>query len=316
MNGLSSNSLQMGSREWFFLISLSLLWGGSFFFAEIALADLPPLTLTAGRVGFAALLLLAIALLTRDYRPWTIREWSAFLAMGVLNNAIPFSLIFWGQTAIASSLAAILNATTPLFTILLAHVLTKDERLNASKGIGIVLGFLGVVVMLGPDLAEGETNAIWPQIAILGAAVSYAFAGIFGRRFKNLPPREAARGQLTGSTLLIVPIAFLIDRPHELPLPSVSSWSALLALAFLSTALAYVLYFRILKTAGASNLLLVTFLVPVSAILLGAAFLDERLTSPQMTGMLLIAVGLGFVDGRIFPAVSKALRSSRNHRLL
>jgi len=292
----------MNLRVWIWLLSLSVLWGGSFFFAKVAVAELGPLTVVFGRVALAALALNFVVVSTGRslFRRGT--PWPAFAVMGLLNNLIPFSLIFWGQTQIASGLASILNATTPLFTLVVAHLATRDERITAAKGMALLIGFAGVVVLLGPDLLVGGRSGLAGQVACLTAALSYAFAGVYGRRFQamRVAPTQAAAGQVTASAMLILPIMLLVDRPWMLPaLPAVSVWAALAGLALLSTALAYVLYFRILAAAGATNLLLVTFLIPVTAILLGTAFLGERLEPRQSAGMALIGIGLAVLDGRL-----------------
>ncbi|HET6222376.1 MAG TPA: DMT family transporter [Dongiaceae bacterium] len=298
----------MGAREWLLLIVLSLLWGGSFFFAELALGELPPLMVVLGRVGFAALALNLVLLVTGRALPRDPRTWGAFFGMGLLNNLIPFSLIFWGQTEIASGLAAILNATTPLFGVVLAHVLTRDERMTAGRLGGVLLGLAGVAVMIGPDALKGLGLDVLAEIAVLGAALSYACAGIFGRRFRGLPPLVTATGQVTATTLMMLPVALALDRPWLLPLPGAVTWTALLGLALVCTALAYVLYFRILATAGATNLLLVTFLIPVSALFLGMTILGERLDPRDFAGMALIGLGLAAIDGRPLARV-RALRT-------
>jgi drug/metabolite transporter (DMT)-like permease len=228
--------------------------------------------------------------------------WPSFIVMGLLNNMIPFSLIFWGQTQIASGLASILNATTPLFTLAVAHLLTRDERINAAKAVALLVGFAGVALLVGPNVLVGDGSSFIGQMACLGAALSYAFAGIYGRRFQimGVQPMQAAAGQVTASAVLILPIMLIVDRPWNLAgPPSATVWAALAGLALLSTALAYLLYFRILAAAGATNLLLVTFLIPVTAILLGAVFLGERLEPRHFAGMALIGVGLAAIDGRI-----------------
>ena len=288
----------MGPAEWLLLLALAMLWGGSFFFAKLALAELHPFTLVLGRVGLAALALNIVVRARGQQIPTAWRSWSAFLVMGALNNLVPFSLIFWGQTEIASGLASILNATTPLFGVILAHFLTKDERMTVERLGGVLLGLLGVAVMIGPEALAGLSLHVIAQIAVLGAALSYALAGIFGRRFAGMPPLVTAAGQLTGTTLMMLPIALAVDRPWTLPLPTLGTWSALAALALLSTAAAYVIYFRILATAGATNLLLVTFLIPPSALFLGATFLGERLDQGAFIGLALIALGLAAIDGR------------------
>jgi drug/metabolite transporter (DMT)-like permease len=221
--------------------------------------------------------------------------------MGALNNAIPFTLIFWGQTHIASGLASILNATTPLFTVVVAHLLTNDEKVTGSKIAALLAGIAGVAVLIGPAALAQPNDSLWGELACLGAALSYAFAGISGRRFRDMgiAPLDAAAGQVTASSLLILPIMLTVEQPWNDALPTPTIWAALAALALLSTALAYVLYFRILAAAGATNLLLVTFLIPVTSILLGAVFLQERLEPRHFFGMALIGFGLLVIDGRL-----------------
>ncbi len=291
----------MGRQEWLLLGLLSVLWGGSFFFGKVALAELKPFTVVLGRVGLAALALMILTHLLGHRFPSDMRLWGAFFIMGALNNLIPFSLIFWGQTQIASGLAAILNATTPLFTVALAHVVTEEEKMTPNKLIGILLGLAGVAIMMGPEVLNGLELHVVGQLAILGAALSYAFAGLYGRRFRQHPPIVTATGQVTATTILMIPIVTMVDQPWALPAPGLITWGALIALALLSTAVAYVIYFQILATAGATNLLLVTFLIPVSAILLGAMILGERLDAKHFIGMALIMLGLAAVDGRLLP---------------
>jgi drug/metabolite transporter (DMT)-like permease len=292
----------MGAGEWGLLAGLSALWGGSFFFSKLALAELPPLSLVLWRVSLAALALWALALITRQPVPRDPRLWVSFIVMGALNNLIPYSLIFWGQTRIASGLASILNATTPLWTVLLAHLLTRDERLTPGRGAGVLAGLAGVAVMVGPDALGGLGADLLAQAAVIGAAVSYACAGIYGKRFRAVPPLITAAGQLTCAAALALPIALLAERP-AVALPGPRTLAALLGLALLSTALAYVIYFRLLARAGATNLLLVTLLIPASAILLGTLFLGERLELRQLAGMALIGAGLAAIDGRPLDAL-------------
>lgn len=291
----------MSAPEWAMLIALSVLWGGSFFFTGVALAALPPLTLVVLRVGLAALILnlvLPLAGLRLPHRP---RIWLAFLGMGLLNNAVPFCLIVWSQTHIASGLSAILNATTPFFTVIVAHVTTTDERMTGNRLTGVLVGLAGVVAMVGPAALDGLKNDLLAECAVLGAALSYALAGVFGRRFGRMgvPPLATAAGQVTASTILLLPIALVMDRPWILPMPGTAVWFAVLGIAALSTALAYVLYFRLLASAGATNLLLVTLLIPVSAIILGSLAFGERLDMGHYLGMALIGCGLIAIDGRL-----------------
>ena len=293
----------MRAAEWALLIALSLLWGGSFFFTGLAVRELPPLTIVTLRVALAALLLQLAVLATGGRMPRDLATWRAFLGMGFLNNVVPFCLIVWGQTRIASGLASILNATTPLFAVLVAHLLTRDEKMTGGRLAGVLVGFAGVVVMIGPAALSGlGGDAILPELAVLGGALSYSLAGIFGRRFKamGVAPIASAAGQVTAAAALLLPITLLVDRPWTLAPPGAATWGAIGGIASLSTALAYVLYFRILASAGATNLMLVTFLIPVSAILLGSVALGERLRPEHLLGMALIGAGLAAIDGRLF----------------
>jgi drug/metabolite transporter (DMT)-like permease len=297
----SAINTSMGAREWTMLIVLSVLWGGSFFFVGVAVADLPPLTIVSLRVGLAAIALWSIAFAMGLSPPKSTKVWAAFLGMGLLNNAIPFVLIVWGQTQIASGLASILNAATPIFTVVVAGVLLTDERTTPLKLMGVAIGFIGVVVMIGLPAISGGGNLL-AQVAIIAATLSYAFAGVYGRRFKAMAinPIITAAGQVTASALVLTPIALTIDGPLDITGPSLGTWAAIVGLAVLSTAIAYVLYFKILESAGATNLLLVTLLVPISAILLGSLFLGESLEVAHFVGMALIALGLSAIDGRLW----------------
>jgi drug/metabolite transporter (DMT)-like permease len=291
----------MTARDWLLLIGLSVLWGGSFFFIGVAVQALPPFTIVASRVGLAMLVLLVVLRAMKIALPNDGRLWLAFLGMGLLNNAIPFTLFVWAQAQVPSGLASILNATTPISTALVAHAFTSDEKLTPNRILGVLLGLAGVAVMLGPDLLSGLGDNLLAQGACLLATLSYACAGVFGRRFRQLgiAPLVTAAGQLTVSTALMLPLALLIERPWLLPLPGWPVIAALLGLAVLSTAFAYVIFFRIMGTAG-SNVNLVTLLVPVSAILLGVLVLGETLLPRHLLGFGVIALGLAAIDGRIF----------------
>ena len=290
----------MTPKEWGLLLALSVLWGGSFFFIGVAVAELPPLTIVALRVTLAAVFL-HVTLRAIGLRLPTDRDlWAAFFGMGLLNNVVPFTLIVWGQTHIASGVASILNETTPLFTVVVAHALTVDEKMTGGRILGVVAGLTGVAVMVGGSAVQTLGVNVAAQLAVLAAALSYAFAGVFGRRFNRLgvAPLTTATGQVTASSAVLLPVMMIIDRPWTLPTPSAGTLTALAGLAVLSTAVAYVLYFRILATAGATNLLLVTLLIPATAILLGVAVLNETLDIRHLTGMALISLGLAAIDGR------------------
>jgi drug/metabolite transporter (DMT)-like permease len=299
----------MDPLEWALLITLSLLWGGTFFFAEVALDDVGPLTLVFARVGIAAGALWLAVYASGQRMPRSTALWGAFLVMGALNNLIPFSLIFWGQTRITGGLAATLNATTPLFTVVLAHFLTRDEKLTPNRLGGVVLGVAGVVVLIGPAALQELGLQSLAQVAVLGAALSYALAGIFGRRFRDVPPLISAAGQVSATTVMMVPVV-LWGGSWTAPLPGAWTWGAILGLALVSTALAYLIYFRLLASAGATNLLLVTFLIPVSAIVLDASLLGEHLEPRHFGGIALIGLGLAAIDGRALRLLRR--RASRS----
>lgn len=288
----------MTARQWLLLVLLSVLWGGAFFFVEVALESLPPTTIVLGRLALAAVALQLVARVAGLALPRGWRAWSPFLLLGAVNNALPFSLITWGQQAITGGLASILNATAPLFTVLLAHLVTEDERLDAGKIVGVLLGLAGVAVLVGPDALAGLGDAVLAQLAVLAAALCYAVAGLLGRRLRAHPPLVTATAMVTCSALLMVPVAVWLDRPWTLPLPGGAALGAVLGLALFSTLLAYLIFFRLLAGAGATNALLVTFLIPVSALLLGALLLDEPVDARQIGGMALIGLGLAAVDGR------------------
>lgn len=292
----------MSPLVWGMLIVLSLLWGGSFFFQGVAVQELPTFTVVVARVGLAALALWLMLPLLKIEMPMTAVAWKAFFAMAILNNVIPFTLIVWGQSHIASGLASIFNSMMPVFTIVIAHFLTADEKMTPLKVTGVVLGLIGVVVLIGGDALDGLGVNLFAQLAILGAGVSYGFAGIWGRRFSKMgiKPMASATGQVTASTIVLFPVMLLVDQPWTLALPSQFTVLSLVALAVFSTAIAYVLVFNIIARAGATNLSLVTFLIPPSAILLGIWFLNESLETKHIIGMLFIGLALMVIDGRLF----------------
>lgn len=299
---------QMGLLEWGLLLVLSVLWGGSFFFSKVALAELPPFTVVLCRVAIAATALYLYLRATGRVIPTSGEAWRVFFGMGVINNIIPFSLIFWGQTAIASGLASILNATTPIFAILVAHLLTADEKMTPQKIAGVLLGVLGVAVLMSGSAFAGDGPPLWALLACLGAALSYGFAGTLGRRFRRMgiSPAVGAFGQTAASTVMMLPLVAFADAPWQLAAPHLVTIGAILALALISTALAYIIYFHVLSVGGATNSSLVTLLIPVSAILLGSLVLGERLSPNHFLGMALIALGLLSIDGRIFAMLRRA----------
>ncbi len=287
----------MRGRDWLLLWTLSLLWGGSFLFNELALAGLPALTVVWGRVGLAALILWAVVRATGAALP-SRSAWPALLVMGLLNNAVPFTLFVLAQGQITGALASVLNAMTPVFTVLVAHLATADEKLTPARGVGVLLGFGGVLAML---VDAGMTGTRLALLACLGAAFSYALASVWGRRFRaaGLTPLSTAFGQVTASSALMLAVWLAVDRPWALDWPGWGPVLAVIGLASLSSALAYLIFFRILAAAGATAVSLVTFLIPVSAAALGWLVLGERLEPRHWLGLGLILAGLAVIDGRL-----------------
>ena len=292
----------MTRTTWGLLLILSLLWGGSFFFIAVAVKGLPIFTIVWLRVAIAGAVLWGVIWISGLKIAWSRAGIIACFGMGVLNNAVPFTLIVYGQASIPSGLASILNATTPLFTVVATHVLTQDDKLTVQKLSGVALGIAGVAVLVGPDVL-GSGAPVLAQLAILGAAFSYGLGGVWSRRFKALetplPVTAIAVGQLTASTLLMLPLMLVLDRPWAMEVPGLPAILSVIGLAVVSTALAYILFFRILDLAGPTNVSLVTFLIPVSATGLGWAFLSERLGIGELIGALLIGAGLAAMDGRL-----------------
>lgn len=296
---------RMNAWTWGLLVLLGLIWGGSFFFARIAVQHVPPLTLVFLRLLLAALALHVYIAGRLDIYPILKARWREFLILGILNNVLPHALIFFGQTRIGAGLAAILNATTPIWTVLIANYLTSDEKLSSAKIAGCLVGLAGTIVLIGPSISTGSEAPLWALLLPVLAAVSYGFAATYGKRFKGVPSPVTAAGQLTASSLIALPLSLLADRPWELAAPPLDALLAILALALLSTAFAYILYFRIMAMAGATNASLVTLLVPPSAIVLGVLFLGERLSLAELAGMALIGFGLVILDGRAYRLLTK-----------
>ncbi len=291
---------RMNALTWSLLLLLGLIWGGSFFFARIAVHYVTPFTLVLLRLLLAAVALhIYLAGRFGIYQALR-RNWWQFLLLGLINNAVPHTLLFVGQTQMGAGLASILNATTPIWTVLIGNQLTTDERLTPAKLAGCLTGLAGTVVLLAPSISASASVPFWALVLPILAAISYGFAAIYAKRFKGIAPPVVAAGQLTGSSLIMLPVALIVDQPWNLPMPPASAIAAILGLALLSTAFAYILFFRIMALAGATNTSLVTLLVPPFAMLLGFLFLGERLGLNEIAGMMLIAVGLLILDGRAY----------------
>ncbi|MCP4291699.1 MAG: DMT family transporter [bacterium] len=293
---------KMGIKEWIMLFILSVLWGGSFFLIELVVTELPTLLIVLFRVVLAAVTLWIFVFYKGLAVPTSLSLWRQFIIMGLINNVLPFSLIIWGQTHITSGLASILNSTAPLFTVFIAGVWLQDEKISKNKLLGAIFGFLGTIVMVGSSVFDGFGVKVFAQLAILGAALSYSFAGVYGRRFKaqGVHPVIAAAGQVSASALVLFPVVLMFDGFKNISVPGIQVVVALVVLAVLSTAVAYVLYFQILASSGATNLVLVTFLIPVSAVLFGTIILGEKLQLVHVLGMGIIAIGLVAIDGRLW----------------
>ncbi|MEM8552439.1 MAG: DMT family transporter [Pseudomonadota bacterium] len=294
-------SLRMDALSWGMLFTLAVLWGGTFLLVEVILIQMPVMTLVALRVSLAAVTAWAVILATGTALPASASVWLPLLFLGVINNVIPFSLIVWAQTEVTAGFASILNATTPLWTALIAAVALSDERLTAAKITGIFAGVAGVAVMVGPSALPGGNAPLVHQLAILIATISYAFSAVFARRFARLgvPLLAIAAGQLTGSSLVLVPLAAAVDGPAAAFGAGALVWSAVVVSAVFCTTCAYLLYFSVIRRAGATNAALVTVLVPVVAILGGVTLLGEPLTAQQFWGMAMVAAGLAVMDGRL-----------------
>ena len=297
---------QMIGREWAILLILAVIWGGAFMFIGVAVRHVEPLTYVWLRLTIAAGGMFLFLKLMGHRLDLPREVWGSILLLALLNNALPFTLFGWGQTHIASGLASILNATTPIWGVLVAHFFTQDERMTPRKIAGVLLGFGGVATMIGPTLLANVGTDALAQLACIVAALSYAVAAVWARRFRRMgvSPMSVTTGQLTAGALMMLPLALVVDQPWTQPFPPLTAWGAIVALALLCTAFGYVLYFRLIETAGATNALLVTLLVPPFAILFGSLFLNEVLAPQDFIGLALIALGLAAIDGRLLKLVS------------
>jgi drug/metabolite transporter (DMT)-like permease len=297
---------QMNRSDWLILIALAVIWGSAFMFIGVAVRHVQPLTYVWLRVAIAAAGMWAFVKLSGGKVELGREVWGSMIVLALLNNAIPFALFGWGQTHIASGLASILNAMTPIWGVVVAHFLTHDERMNPRKIVGVLLGFGGVAVMIGPSLLSSLGANALAQLACVSAGLLYALAAVWARRFRaqGVTPLSVTTGQLTAGAIIMFPVAMIVDRPWLHAAPPLSAWGAIIALALLCSAFAYVLYFRLIDSAGATNALLVTLLVPPVAILLGGLFLGEHLAPQDFIGLALIAFGLAAIDGRLLSLFS------------
>lgn len=298
----------MDAATWGRLLALAGLWGFSFPFIKLAVTDIPPLVVLFGRVSMAAVVLGAMLALTRTPFPSGRAAWLTFLGMGLTNNLAPWWLQLWGQQYLPVGLASILNAATPAFSVVAMHLLTEDKA-TPSRAAGVVLGFAGVAVLIGPGLLFSGGHQLWPELAFMLACVFYAISGVFGRRFGRLGlnSMQTAFGLMTATTIMSAPVAFIVNPPWTLATPGQAAVLALIALALVSTAIAFMLFFRILVEAGPTNVMLVTLLVPVVAIWIGVAFMGETVEPRNFAGMGLIGLGLVCIDGRAITALHRLI---------
>ena len=292
----------MSPRIWGLLILLSVIWGASFFFAAIALTGFPPFTIVLGRVAIAAAALALACRIAGLPLPRSREQWMAVAGMGLFNNVLPFTLIVLGQTFIPSGLAAVVNAATPVFAVLCLHVMTQDDRLRPNTLAGALTGLVGVAILAGPAaFATGRGGELVGIALCLGACLAYGISAVWARRLRStgLPPLSVAAGQCMSSTLMMLPLVLVFDRPWALPAPPVEAAAALIGFGLISTGLAYALFFAIMARAGATNAMLVTLLVPVTALMLGTLVLGEQLAARHVLGMAVIGLGLLLIDGRL-----------------
>ncbi len=293
---------KMSAADWGIIMLLSLLWGGAFFMIELGLRGFPPITLVFLRMALAVPPMLLTLKVMGHRLPGDLKSWQQLFILGAINAALPFILFFWGQTQIDSGLASILNATTPLWGVVTAHFLTRDEKATPARIIGVFLGLAGITVMVGTDALSGMSGNVLAQMACLAATFFYALAAVYARTLSQstMTPLVVATGQVITAALIMLPIMLAVDQPWTLPTPEWDAWAGAIGLAIPSTAIAYVFYFRLIDKAGASNAMLVAFIMPVIAVVLGVVALGETFEPKEAAGAVLIALGLLAIDGRVF----------------
>ncbi len=298
----------MSGADWGIIFLLSLLWGGAFFMIELGLRGFPPNTLVFLRMALAVPPMLFILKFMGHTMPNDRKSWTQLFILGAINAAFPFILFFWGQTHIDSGLASILNATTPLWGVVTAHFLTRDEKATPARIAGVLLGLAGIIVMVGPDALGGMSGGVLAQIACLAATLLYALAAVYGRTLSQstMTPLVVATGQVVTAAIIMLPVMLIADQPWTLPVAGWDAWAGAVGLAIPSTAIAYFFYFRLIDRAGASNAMLVAFIMPVIAVILGVVALGETMEPKEIAGAVLIALGLLAIDGRMLQKISAA----------
>jgi drug/metabolite transporter (DMT)-like permease len=295
--------LRMGPSEWLMMGACAFLWGSAYVSNVYAMAEIPHMTLTAGRLLFAILLLWPVALLSGVRFPVDLAAWRPFMVFALLSNIIPYQFVLKGQTGTTAGLAAVLGATAPLFTILLAHYFTSDERITVNKIAGVLVGIAGVAVVMGPEAFKGLTTEVVAKLCLIVASILYAVGGIYAKRLAGFQPLQIATMQMTCGFLIAVPLALWMDHPWKLTMPSATALTAVLLTGVFGSALAAITYFRVFTRAGATNAMLVTLLVPVTPIALGAVLRGEWLSAREILGAAVIALALLIIDGRLVRAL-------------
>jgi drug/metabolite transporter (DMT)-like permease len=289
---LSTNTVKGRPLDLFWLLVLGSLWGASYLFIKVAVADIPPLTLVAARLALGAAVLWIVLFLSRQPMPRSRSLWAAFAVMGILNGAVPYTFIFWGEQYIPSGLAALLQSTMPIFTVIMAHFLASEERLTLAKALGVVVGFAGVGLLMYSDVQQGLHSNLWGQLAIVASSVSYAAATIFAKnRLAGQPALASTTGQLTTGALFVLPLSLLMDRPFHLS-PSPAAIGSWLGLTLLGTAVAYVIYYALIERSSATFVSTVTYIIPVNGLILGALVLGEPVTWTLLVSLALILAGV------------------------
>ncbi|MCA9952987.1 MAG: DMT family transporter [Anaerolineales bacterium] len=294
----SAYTYVMNTRNIFYLLVLAALWGPSFLFMRVAVVDIPPLTIVLGRVGIGALLVLVALRQRGGHLPRSRTIWLHLAFLGFMQNALPFLLFAWGEQYIESALASILNGTTPIFTILLAHFLVEADRLTGAKIVGVLLGFAGLALLIAPALVGGLQATTWGMLALVAASICYAIAIVYARNHaRGLPPLVGPAGQLLMATIYMLPLAVFIDKPWRLAIPATLSMLSVVALGVFGTGLAFIIYYRFMETAEPSIVSMVTYVVPVFGVILGVLVLGEQLTWNALAGFGLILLGVMIVNG-------------------
>ncbi len=301
----------MSLLNFVWILFLAMLWGPSFLFIKVAVAEIPPLTTAALRVTFAALFLLSFIRIKGIELPKFGKAWRHFAVLGFFANALPFFLFCWGEQYIDSAIASILNGTTPVFTLLIAHFFTSDEKLSLPKLIGVIISFQGLIALVWPSLMSGFNATAFGCFAVILASLSYGVALVYARKnVRKMPKLVVPTAQLIMASIYLIPASLIMERPLAMAFPSYEAIGSVMALAMLGTAIAFVVYYHILERVGVIHLSMVTYIVPLFGVILGVFVLNEGLTIYTYIGGFLILLGVMIVNGTVaLPAFLKIKRA-------